>query len=205
MITKTYLICFYLLHFLVVELLHDAKLSIFQHKCVVSNINTLTLSQTTNFRFFQTERVCRRQFQFWWKWQKLPWTGWKHCGKRRNCSSRAISPFPTVFSNDLYCTHVKTRACLGWVKRFPECSKLITTNVMLVLIRLHLILFVRSRKRGWAVKNKEEQEREQQREEEEQDQEQKKKNKTKAIRKKKKMMMMMKKKKKNNVKKKKKD
>ena len=24
---------------------------------------------------------------------------WKHCGKRRNCSSRAISPFPTLFSN----------------------------------------------------------------------------------------------------------
>ena len=23
---------------------------------------------------------------------------WKHCGKRRNCSLRAISPFPTVFS-----------------------------------------------------------------------------------------------------------
>ena len=25
----------------------------------------------------------------------------KHCGKRRNCSSRAISPFPTVFSSFL--------------------------------------------------------------------------------------------------------
>ena len=25
----------------------------------------------------------------------------KHCGKRRNCSSRAISPFPTVFSTRL--------------------------------------------------------------------------------------------------------
>ena len=25
----------------------------------------------------------------------------------------AISPFPTVFSEDLYCRHVKTRACLG--------------------------------------------------------------------------------------------
>ena len=25
----------------------------------------------------------------------------KHCGKRRNCSLRAISPFPTVFSNHL--------------------------------------------------------------------------------------------------------
>ena len=23
------------------------------------------------------------------------------------------SPFPTVFSKDLYCRHVKTRACLG--------------------------------------------------------------------------------------------
>ena len=29
-------------------------------------------------------------------------TGQKHCGKRRNCS------LP-----DLYCRHVKTRACLG--------------------------------------------------------------------------------------------
>ena len=25
----------------------------------------------------------------------------------------AISPFPLVFSNDLYCRHVQTRACLG--------------------------------------------------------------------------------------------
>ena len=25
----------------------------------------------------------------------------KHCGKRRNCSLRAISPFPTVFSTGL--------------------------------------------------------------------------------------------------------
>ena len=29
----------------------------------------------------------------------------EHCGKRRNCSLRAISPFPTVFSKDLYCIH----------------------------------------------------------------------------------------------------
>ena len=39
--------------------------------------------------------------------------GRKHCGKRRNCFLRAISPFPTVFSEDLYCTHIKTKACLG--------------------------------------------------------------------------------------------
>ena len=34
-------------------------------------------------------------------------------GKGRNCSLRVIYPFPTVFSNDMYCRHVKTRACLG--------------------------------------------------------------------------------------------
>ena len=27
--------------------------------------------------------------------------------------ARAISPFPLIFSKDLYCRHVKTRACLG--------------------------------------------------------------------------------------------
>ena len=26
---------------------------------------------------------------------------WKYCWKRRNCSSRAISPFPTLFSTSL--------------------------------------------------------------------------------------------------------
>ena len=75
----------------------------------------LSLSHTTNFRLVQTERVCRRQFQIWWKWQKILQTGRKHCGKRRDCSLRAISPFPTLFSKDLYCRHVKTRAC-NWNK-----------------------------------------------------------------------------------------
>ena len=75
--------------------------------------NTLTLSQTTKFRLFQTQRLCRRQFQIWWKWQEVLQMGIKHCGKRRNCSLRAISPFPSVFSKDLYCRRVKTRACFG--------------------------------------------------------------------------------------------
>ena len=61
----------------------------------------------TNFRLFQTERVCRRQFQFWQKWQKVIQTGRKHCGKRRNCSLWAISPFPTVFSKGLFPWGVK--------------------------------------------------------------------------------------------------
>ena len=73
----------------------------------------LTLSQTTYYRLFQTQRVCRRQFQNGWKWKKVLQAGRKHCGKRRNCSLRAISPFPTVVSKGLYCRHVKTRPCLS--------------------------------------------------------------------------------------------
>ena len=37
----------------------------------------------------------------------------KHFEKRRNCSSRAISSFPQLFSKDLHCRRVKTWACLG--------------------------------------------------------------------------------------------
>ena len=48
--------------------------------------NHLTLSQTTDFKLFQTERGCRQQFQIRRKWQKVLQTGRKHCGKRRNCS-----------------------------------------------------------------------------------------------------------------------
>ena len=53
-------------------------------------------------------------FKFDENGQRVLQMGRKHCGKRRNCSLRAISPFPTVFSKkDLYCRHVKTSACLG--------------------------------------------------------------------------------------------
>ena len=73
----------------------------------------LTHYQTTNFRLFQTERVCRRQFQIQRKWQKVNQTGRKHCGKRRNCSLRAISPFPTVFSKCMFPRGVKWCRCVG--------------------------------------------------------------------------------------------
>ena len=39
--------------------------------------------------------------------RKLSKTGRKHCGKSRNCSLRAISPFPTVFSKGLFPRGVK--------------------------------------------------------------------------------------------------
>ena len=77
----------------------------------------LTLSQRTNFRLLQNEKGCGRQFQIWWKWQKVLQKTRNHCRKRRNCSLRAISPFPTVFSKDLYCRHVKTGLVWERVKR----------------------------------------------------------------------------------------
>ena len=73
--------------------------------------NDLTLSQTTNFRLFQTKRVCRRQFQ-------IDENGIKFCKQVENTVGKEeiaryeqfiLSP---VFSKDLYCRHVKTRNCL---------------------------------------------------------------------------------------------
>ena len=63
--------------------------------------------------------------------------GRKHCGKRRKCSLGAISPFPGVFSKDLYCRHEKTRAYLGnssednikvldFAENFHKMKKLLT-------------------------------------------------------------------------------
>ena len=53
------------------------------------------------------------KFKFDKTWLKLIQKVRKQCGKRRNCSLRAISPFPTVFSKDFNCRHVKARDCLG--------------------------------------------------------------------------------------------
>ena len=72
-----------------------------------------THHETTNFRLFQIERVCRQQFQIWRKWQKVIQTGRKHCGKRRNCLLRAISPFSTVFFKSLFPRGVKRCHCVG--------------------------------------------------------------------------------------------
>ena len=41
--------------------------------------------------------------------------GRKHCGKMRNCSLRAISPFPTVFSKGLFAWGVKRCHWWEWV------------------------------------------------------------------------------------------
>ena len=59
-------------------------------------------------------KVCRRQFQIPCKWMEFTKILENNVRKRRNWSSRAISPFPTVFLKDLNCRHVKTWACFQW-------------------------------------------------------------------------------------------
>ena len=58
----------------------------------------LTLSQTTNFRLFQTQVFSDDNFEPYENGRKFSERIEKHCGKRRNCSLRTISPFPIVFS-----------------------------------------------------------------------------------------------------------
>ena len=48
---------------------------------LLSNVWILTLSQTNHYFYVSAVQVF-----------------WKHCGKRKNCSERATSPFPIVFS-----------------------------------------------------------------------------------------------------------
>ena len=66
------------------------------------------------FQTLSYKRVCGQQFQIWCKCQEVPQTGRKHWEKEK-CSFQKNSPFPAVFSRDLFCRHVKHSACLGKV------------------------------------------------------------------------------------------
>ena len=57
----------------------------------------LTLSQTTNFRLFHTERVGRRQISNWMKMAESSKTGRKHCGKGEIACYEQFLLFPQCF------------------------------------------------------------------------------------------------------------
>ena len=87
---------------------------------------TLTLSQTTNFKPFQTAGVCWRQFQIWWKWQTILQTGRKHSRKRPNCSLRAISSFPPCFQKTCTADTLKPGLVLERIKTNEKLLKIYT-------------------------------------------------------------------------------
>ena len=76
-------------------------------------IKHLTVSQTTNLDSSKLKEFTGDNFEFDENGRKFTKRVEKYYGKRRNCSWRAIFPFPAVISKDLYCRHVKTRAHLG--------------------------------------------------------------------------------------------
>ena len=73
----------------------------------------LILSQMTNFRLLRTESLQTTISNLMKTAKNIFQIRKKNSMKRRNCSLRSISPFSTVFLKELYCRHVKTRACLG--------------------------------------------------------------------------------------------
>ena len=60
-------------------------------------LNRFNPCPSANFRLFQAETVCRRQFSIRWKKHKLLLQARKHYEKRKDSSLRAIPPFPSVF------------------------------------------------------------------------------------------------------------
>ena len=76
----------------------------------------LTHYQTANFRLFQTERVCRRQFQIWHKRQKVIQTGRKHWRKRRNCRYEQFLRLPQCFQKVCFPGMSKGVIVWEWVK-----------------------------------------------------------------------------------------
>ena len=82
---------------LAIFFLSSANVFNFRKSNSLSFDKDLTLSQTTNFRLFQTERVCRRQFQTWWKGQKVILTGRKHWEKEKLLVTSNFSISHSVF------------------------------------------------------------------------------------------------------------
>ena len=75
---------------------------------VVINISS-TVSQTTNFDISKLKEFTHDNFEFDENGCKFSKSIENTVGKRRNCSLRANSPFPTVFlKKKLYCRPVKT-------------------------------------------------------------------------------------------------
>ena len=98
----------------------------------------LTHYQTTNFRLFQTKKVCRQQFQIWRKWQKVIQTGRKHCGKRRNCHYEQFLLFPQCFQK--VCFPGASKGVIVWEWFKPPFSAFLT--LFFTLLRTEIIKWV---------------------------------------------------------------
>ena len=69
----------------------------------------------TNFRLFQTERVCRRQFQIRWKWQKIIQTGRNTVRKGEIACDEQFLLFPQCFQKAYFPGASKGVVVWEWV------------------------------------------------------------------------------------------
>ena len=81
----------------------------------------LTHYQMTNFRLFQTERVCRRQFQIWRKWLKVNQTGRKHWEKEKLLVTSNFSFSHSVFKGLVSQVRQKVSLCGNGLKVSCKC------------------------------------------------------------------------------------
>ena len=85
----------------------------------------LTHYQTTNFRLFQTERVCRRQFQTWRKWQKVIQMGKKTLREKEKLLVASNFSFShSVFKRLVSQGRQKASLCGNGIKIYKTSSKI---------------------------------------------------------------------------------
>ena len=103
---------------------------------------TLPVCKTTTSNSSKMKELADDNFKFDENGRKVLQTGRKHCGKRRNCSLQAISPFSTVFNSVILETR-KNQGLFGkglthfliHVHHFetvPKSKKLQTTTEMVL-------------------------------------------------------------------------
>ena len=80
----------------------------------------LTQYQTRNLRLFQTERVCRRQFQIRRKWKKVLQTGRKTVGKEEIAGNKQFLLFPQCFQKACFPGASKGVIVWEWVKHLQK-------------------------------------------------------------------------------------
>ena len=86
------------------------------NKTFKRHIYSLTHYQTINFTLFQTERVCRWQFQIWRKWQKVIQTGKKKQWKKEKLLVTSNFSFSDSVFKRLFPRASKGVIVWEWVK-----------------------------------------------------------------------------------------
>ena len=90
--------------------LDQSKIMSYGNGLMLSIWRSSTLAQMTNIRLFQAQRVCRQQFQTWWKGKKILLQVENTMGQGEIDHNKQFLLFPQCFQKTF---GKKNRACLG--------------------------------------------------------------------------------------------